>query len=73
MKKLLTLCIIHKDNKVLPDVHLMPEESTSLDLAFKIHTDIGNKFNSAIDARTKKRLSKDYVLKNKDVVKIMIN
>lgn len=60
-----------KENKILPDVHLMPEDSTSLDLAFKIHTDIGNKFNSAIDAKTKKRLGKDYVLKNKDVVKIV--
>ena len=31
----------------------------ALDLAFAIHTDIGNSFISAIDARTHKRLAKD--------------
>jgi ribosome-binding ATPase YchF (GTP1/OBG family) len=54
----------------LPDVHLMPKGSTALDLAFKIHTDIGNKFICAIDAKTKRKLSADYQLKNNDVVEI---
>ncbi|HKZ45481.1 MAG TPA: redox-regulated ATPase YchF [archaeon] len=57
---------------VLPDVHLLPKGSTALDLAFKIHTDIGEKFICAVDARTKKRLGKEYVLKNNDVIRIMI-
>jgi (p)ppGpp synthase/HD superfamily hydrolase len=50
----------------------MPKGSTALDLAFKIHTEIGEKFIAAIDARTKKRLGKDYVLKNNDVIRIMV-
>jgi ribosome-binding ATPase YchF (GTP1/OBG family) len=60
-----------KNGNVLPDAYLMPKGSTALDLAFKIHTEIGEKFIAAIDARTKKRLGKDYVLKNNDVIRIM--
>jgi ribosome-binding ATPase YchF (GTP1/OBG family) len=61
------------ENRILPDAHLLPKDSTALDLAFKIHTDIGSKFVAAIDARTKRRLAKDYKLKNNDVIKIMTN
>jgi hypothetical protein len=60
-----------KSGNVLPDVFLMPPKSTALDLAFKVHTDIGKKFICAIDARTKKRLAKDYRLKDKDIIKIV--
>jgi len=60
-----------KNGNVLPDVHLVPNGTTALELAFRIHTDIGKKFVSAIDARTKRRLGKDYILKNNDVIKIM--
>ncbi|MDN5366872.1 MAG: ribosome-binding ATPase, partial [Candidatus Diapherotrites archaeon] len=56
---------------VLPDAFLLPEDGTALDLAFKIHTDIGKKFIAAIDARTKRRLGKDAILKNEDVIKIV--
>jgi len=56
---------------VLPDAILLPQGATALDLAFAIHTDIGNKFVAAIDARTKKRVSKDYNLKNNDIIRIM--
>jgi hypothetical protein len=59
-----------KKNNVLPDAFLMPPGSTALDLAFKIHTDIGNRFIGAIDARTKKRVSADYLLKNGDIISI---
>jgi hypothetical protein len=61
------------EGRVLPDVYLLKDGSTALDLAYKIHTDIGNKFSCAIDARTKKRLSKEYILKNRDVLKIITN
>jgi len=60
-----------KSGNVLPDVFLMPPDSTALDLAFKVHTEIGEKFVCAIDVRTKKRLGKDYKLKNNDVIKIV--
>jgi len=56
---------------VLPDSFLMPQGSTALDLAFKIHTDIGNKFIGAIDARTKMKVGRDHKLKDRDVIKII--
>lgn len=59
-----------KKGNVLPDVFLMPKGSTALDLAYKVHTDIGNKFIGAIDAKTKKRVSADYELKNGDILSI---
>lgn len=59
--------------KVLPDVYLLPKGANAFNLAQKVHTDIANRFSCAIDARTKKRLGKDYVLKQGDVLKIMVN
>ncbi len=56
---------------ILPDAILLPEGSTALDLAFQIHTDIGNSFMGAIDCKTKKKLGKDSVLKNGDIIKIL--
>lgn len=56
---------------VLPDCILMPENSTALDLAFKLHTDIGEGFIRAIEVRTKKVIGKEYVLKNGDVIEII--
>lgn len=60
-----------KDGNVLPDVFLVPEGTTVKELAFKIHTEIGEKFVCGIDARTKQKLSADYKLKHRDVVEIV--
>lgn len=56
---------------ILPDCYLMPPGSTALDFAFRVHTDIGNNFVKAIDVRKKTAVSKDYKLKNGDVIEIM--
>jgi len=60
-----------KKGNVLPDVFLMPKGSTALDLAYKVHTDIGKKFIGAINARTGKKIGSDYVLKQNDIIKIL--
>ncbi len=57
--------------RILPDAYLVPKGTTARQLAYMIHTDLGKTFLYAIDARTKKRLSEDYVLKDNDVVKIV--
>jgi len=57
---------------VLPDCYLMKKGSTALDFAFKLHTDIGNNFVKAIDIRTKKAVGKDYLLKHRDGLEIMV-
>ncbi len=59
-----------KKGNVLPDAHLMPKGSTVIDLAHKVHEDIGKNFIGAIDARTKKRIGADHELKNGDIISI---
>ena len=61
-----------KDGNILPDCFLMPSESTALDFAFKVHSDIGKNFVKAIDARTKMAYGKDHKLKNGDALEIMV-
>jgi len=56
---------------ILPDCFLLPQGSTALDFAFYLHTDFGKNFIKAIDARTKKALSKGYILKNRDALEIV--
>jgi len=56
---------------VIPDCFLMPPNTTALDFAFKLHTDIGNHFIKAIDVKTKKPVGKEYLLKNRDVIEIV--
>jgi len=62
-----------KDSKgnILPDCFLLPENSTALDFAYFLHTDIGNNFIKAIDVRSKKALGKNYALKNRDALEIV--
>ena len=51
------------------DVIELPKESTPIDFAYKIHTDIGNTMVSAIV--NDKAVDADYVLHNKDRVRII--
>ena len=60
-----------KQGRVLPDAYLMPKGSTARDLAYKIHTDLGEGFIKAIDARTRKAVGADYELKDGDIIKIV--
>jgi len=50
---------------------LMKKGSTAGELAYKIHTDIGKNFIRAIDAKTKRVIGADHVLKDGDVIKIV--
>ena len=56
---------------VLPDAILIKRGSKAIDLAAKIHTDLAKGMLYAIDARSKMRLGKDYVLNDNDVIKIV--
>ncbi|MBU7033406.1 MAG: redox-regulated ATPase YchF [Theionarchaea archaeon] len=56
---------------VLPDAYLMREGDTAHDLAYRIHTDLGNTFIYALNARTKMRIKEDYKLENGDIIKII--
>lgn len=56
---------------ILPDCFLLPPNSTALDFAFFLHTDFGNNFIKAINAKTKMALGKDYKLQKGDVLEIV--
>lgn len=56
--------------RILPDCYLMPPNSSALDFAYKLHTDIGKNFVKAIDARTGKAVGKDYKIKFRDALEI---
>jgi len=60
-----------KDGRVLPDAYLLPKGSTAKDLAYKVHTDLGEHFIRAVDARTHRILGADYELKDGDIIKIV--
>jgi ribosome-binding ATPase YchF (GTP1/OBG family) len=60
----------HK-GRVLPDVYLVPYGTTARQLAYIIHTELGDSFIYAIDIRGKNRIGEDYVLKDRDVISIV--
>lgn len=59
------------DGHVLPDALLMPRGSNAKQLAYKVHTDLGDNFIRAVNARTKRTVGHDYILQDGDVIKII--
>jgi len=60
-----------KEGRILPDAHLMKRGSTAKDLAYKVHTDLGDHFIRAIDARTHRVIGADHELIDGDVISIV--
>ncbi len=60
-----------KKGNVLPDAFLVPQGTTAREFAYLIHSDLGDSFLHAIDARTKRRLGEDHVLKHGDIIRIV--
>ena len=56
---------------VLPDAFLVRPDATALDLARMIHSELAKTMLYAIDVRTGLRLPKEYVLRDRDVIKIV--
>src|SRR4030042_615623 len=52
---------------VLPDAHLVPKGTTLKELAFRIHTDIGENFIGGLDLE-KRKIGAEHLLKGGDVV-----
>jgi ribosome-binding ATPase YchF (GTP1/OBG family) len=59
------------EGRILPDCFLLPYDSTALAFAYKLHTDLGDKFIRAIDVKKRLTVGKDYLLKNCDVIEIV--
>ncbi|MDP7657724.1 MAG: redox-regulated ATPase YchF [Nitrososphaerales archaeon] len=60
-----------KKGNILPDAYIVQKGSTAKDLAFIIHSDLGETFLHAFDVKTGLQLGADYILKDSDVIKIV--
>ncbi|MFC2163113.1 redox-regulated ATPase YchF [Candidatus Altiarchaeota archaeon] len=75
---LITVYPVENENKladgkgnILPDSLLVPKGANALDLAYKVHTDIGDRFLGAVDCRTRQKVGKDHELCDCDIIKII--
>ncbi len=59
------------DGRMLPDAELLPAGATPVDLAYAIHSEIGDGYLSAVDARTSREIGEDHELGEGDVVRIV--
>lgn len=59
------------EGRVLPDAYVVPYGTTARQLAYTIHTELGEGFIYAVEAREKKRIGENHILKDRDVVSIV--
>lgn len=59
------------EGRILPDAYIVPYGTTARQLAYIIHTELGEGFIYAVEAREKKRIGENHVLKDRDVVSIV--
>jgi len=59
------------NGRVLPDVYLVPYGTTARQFAYLIHTELGESFIYAVDARERRRIGEDAVLRDRDVISIV--
>jgi ribosome-binding ATPase YchF (GTP1/OBG family) len=59
------------EGNVLPDALLVPKGTTAEGLAYRIHSDIGENFIQAEDARTSRTIGADHELEHGDVIRIV--
>lgn len=59
------------NGRVLPDAYLVPKGTTAHQFAYIIHTELGENFIYAVDARDKRRIGEDAILKDRDVISIV--
>lgn len=59
------------EGRVLPDAYIVPYGTTARQLAYIIHTELGEGFIYAVEAREKKRIGEHHILKDRDVVSIV--
>jgi ribosome-binding ATPase YchF (GTP1/OBG family) len=59
------------NGRVLPDARLIPKGTTAKELAYIIHTELGENFIHAVDAKTRMRRGEDHLLQDMDVISII--
>jgi len=63
--------MVDSEGNILPDALLVRRGTTARELAYMVHTDLGEGFLYAIEARSKARIGADYVLSDMNVIKIV--
>ena len=58
------------DGKILPDAFVVPNGIEAKALAYKVHSDLGDGFIRAVDARTRRIVGAEHECKDNDVIKI---
>ncbi len=59
------------DGRVLPDAFLLRRGANAKDLAYKVHSDLGDGFIRGVNARNKRVIGHDHQLEDGDIVKIV--
>jgi len=59
------------EGRILPDALLVRRGTTARELAYMVHTDLGEGFLYAVEARSKARVGADYQLRDMDILKIV--
>jgi len=59
------------NGRVLPDAYLVPYGTTARQFAYLIHSELGESFIYAVDARARKKIGEETVLRDRDVVSIV--
>jgi len=59
------------NGRVLPDAYLVPYGTTAHQFAYIIHSELGESFLYAVDAREKRRIGEDAVLRDRDVISVV--
>lgn len=57
--------------RVLPDAFLVPTGTTAKEVAYRVHSDLGENFVRAIDGRTHRALAADHPVENGAVLRIV--
>jgi ribosome-binding ATPase YchF (GTP1/OBG family) len=59
------------NGRVLPDAYLVPKGTTARQFAYIIHSELGESFIYAVNARDKRRIGEDAILEDRDVLSIV--
>ena len=58
------------EGRVLPDAFVVPNNIEAKELAYKVHSDLGDGFIRAVDGRTRRIVGADHECGDSDVIKI---
>ena len=61
---------VDSEDRILPDAFVVPNKIQAKNLAYKVHSDLGDGFIRGIDGRSRRTVGADHELSDGDVLKI---